>query len=457
MTSDIASELEKCQVLLEELQSKTQQKHLSLWSELNPELKTWNEMALGYLNSFDLVEKYRNAKEGSPEAFLYSNSLESCVEFAGKYSMEIKKQELTELTVLIFLFGLIFGFARWTIRKKKKSILSMLALFFLLSAAQGLADDQPTLRIYTYDALTGKNSFGEFLSKKFSEKYRAKVQFISFGTAGEAVNQVILEGSKTKADLLMGLDEVLFRKVEKRSLFYELDPALSAGLEPDLKRSTTRTFIPFDYGFLSFVYDDTRTAFPRRVSLKTFPEALSPQHKVVVQDPRTSSLGIEFLIWTFEKLKDGGKQFWAALSPHILTVSPGWSGAYELFLRKQADFVISYTTSPAYHRIREKKESIKPLIFEEGHFRQVEGISVLKTSNQKELASKFIQYVVGEEAQSQLPTFQWIYPARKGIVLPSEFQDIPRPKQIAIDWEEVSLKKDQWIKDWALTLSQEPK
>ncbi len=453
----LASALEKCQVLLEALQNKSQQKHLIFWSQLNPDLKNWNETARGYLKSFDLVQKYRDAKEGSPEAFLYSNSVESCVEFSDKYSLEIKKQEFAELGGLIFLSGLLFVVLRWALRRKNQVRFGILLLVSLSFCAQAKAKSEPILRVYSYDALTGRNSFGEFLSKRFFEKYHVKVQFVSFGTAGEAINQVVLEGSKTKADLLMGLDEVMFRKVQKRDLFHELAPSLSEGLDPDLKKSTTRTFIPFDYGFVSFVYDDSRTAFPKKVSLKTFPEILSAQHKVVIQDPRTSSLGIEFLIWTFEKLNDGAKKFWTALNPHILTVSPGWSGAYELFLRKQADFVISYTTSPAYHRIKEKKESIKPLIFEEGHFRQVEGISVLRSSSQKELASRFIQFVLGEEAQSQLPTYQWMYPARKAVVLPREFQDIPIPKQVTVDWDQISSKKDQWIQDWALMLSQDPK
>lgn len=65
----LASALEKCQVLLEALQNKSQQKHLIFWSQLNPDLKNWNETARGYLKSFDLVQKYRDAKRGVPRLF----------------------------------------------------------------------------------------------------------------------------------------------------------------------------------------------------------------------------------------------------------------------------------------------------------------------------------------------------------------------------------------------------
>lgn len=38
-----------------------------------------------------------------------------------------------------------------------------------------------------------------------------------------------------------------------------------------------------------------------------------------------------------------------------VTVTKGWSEAYGLFLKGESDLVLSYTTSPAYHIIAEKK------------------------------------------------------------------------------------------------------
>ena len=45
---------------------------------------------------------------------------------------------------------------------------------------------------------------------------------------------------------------------------------------------------------------------------------------------------------------------WAGLADNIVTVTPGWSEAYGLFLEGEADMVLSYTTSPAYHLIAEE-------------------------------------------------------------------------------------------------------
>ncbi len=315
-----------------------------------------------------------------------------------------------------------------------------------------------SLRVYTYDSLTGKNSFGEFLAESFLKKTGTKVEFISFGTAGEALNQILIEGPKTKADLVMGVDELLFLRVQKKQLFEEVESASLKNLEsPFIKNRLDPSFVPFDYGFLAFVFDSSTTTLPSPIRLSTFSKWLTSKQKIALQDPRTSSLGLEFLVWTYESLGNQAKDFWKGISPFVLTFSPGWSGAYELFLKKQVDFVLSYTTSPAYHSMREGKKNITSLLFSEGHFKQVEGLAILKTSPQKDLARKFIELVLSQEAQTQLPTFQWMYPARAGVKLPKDFQEIPIPKPLKIDWTRVVSERENWIKDWTYLLSQERK
>ena len=59
---------------------------------------------------------------------------------------------------------------------------------------------------------------------------------------------------------------------------------------------------------------------------------------------------------------------WKKLAPKIVTVTQGWSEAYGLFLKGEADMVLSYTTSPAYHIGVEKDQNKKAAIFPEGHY-----------------------------------------------------------------------------------------
>lgn len=330
----------------------------------------------------------------------------------------------------------------------KLSRFSWLLVFFSI-----LSWGSDELTVYTYDAFTGSDSFGDYLEKAFLKKTGNRVKFISFGTAGEALNQIILDGDKSRADILLGLDEVLFHKGKKKELFGKWETSLFSPLETFLVKRGENVFLPVDYGYLSFVYDKNRTKPLSKPTLQNFSGQLERKQRIVLQDPRTSSLGIEFLIWTKIISANQFKSFWDSLAPHILTIAPGWTGAYELFLRKQADFVLSYTTSTAYHRIREKKENIVPLLFVDGHFRQVEGMVILKKTAKAKLAFQFAKFILEREAQEQLPFFQWMYPARKDTSLAQEFKEIPVPEAVDVNWNEVNPSRERWIQEWALVLS----
>ncbi|MFE8730870.1 thiamine ABC transporter substrate-binding protein, partial [Aeromonas hydrophila] len=78
--------------------------------------------------------------------------------------------------------------------------------------------------------------------------------------------------------------------------------------------------------------------------------------------------------------------------------------AYGMFLDGEADMVLSYTTSPAYHLIAENKPQYQVAAFEEGHYRQVEVAAKLKSAKQEKLADQFLQFMVSPAFQNEIPT-----------------------------------------------------
>ena len=64
-------------------------------------------------------------------------------------------------------------------------------------------------------------------------------------------------------------------------------------------------------------------------------------------------------MWIKAAYGDESNKIWKGLAPNILTVTKGWSEAYGLFMDGEADLVLSYTTSPAYHMIAENDSSKK--------------------------------------------------------------------------------------------------
>ncbi len=132
----------------------------------------------------------------------------------------------------------------------------------------------------------------------------------------------------------------------------------------------------------------------------------------MLQDPRTSAPGLGFLFWMRQVYGGEADAAWAKLKPRIVTFTRGWSEAYGMFLRGEADMVLSYTTSPAYHISAEKKTNFRAAAFAEGHYLHVELAGMLRTSKQPDLARRFLAFVLSDAFQSAMPEGNWMYPAR---------------------------------------------
>jgi thiamine transport system substrate-binding protein len=167
-------------------------------------------------------------------------------------------------------------------------------------------------------------------------------------------------------------------------------------------------------------------------------------------DPRTSTPGLGLLLWVKDVLGDEAPGAWRNLAKKTLTVTKGWSEGYGLFLKGEAPLVLSYTTSPAYHQMMEKTDRYKALNFAEGNYLQVEVAARVKTSDQPELAQKFLAFLVSPEAQKILPTTNWMYPVIDlGNDLPEAFRKLPVPaKTLLVPGEEVAAHRTAWIDEW---------
>ena len=131
----------------------------------------------------------------------------------------------------------------------------------------------------------------------------------------------------------------------------------------------------------------------------------------MIHDPRSSTPGLGLLMWVKDAYGDRAPEIWQGLAPHIVTVAPGWNEAYGLFLDGEVDMALAYTTSPAYHLIAEDDDSKAAAMFEEGHYMQVEVAAATATSDQPELARRFLAFMLTDGFQGVIPTTNWMYPA----------------------------------------------
>ncbi|WP_429055249.1 thiamine ABC transporter substrate binding subunit [Aeromonas veronii] len=316
----------------------------------------------------------------------------------------------------------------------------------LLSANVFAAD---TLTVYTYSSFTAEWGPGPKIKQAFEKACDCTLNLVPLEDGVAILNRLRLEGNHSKADLVLGLDDALISEAKQSGLFAPHPAKLDGIKVPGGWQDDT--FVPYDYGYFAFVYDKDKLKQPPK-SLKELVER--PDLKVIYQDPRTSTPGQGLMLWMKSVYGDKAPAAWAELAKKTVTVTKGWSEAYGMFLDGEADMVLSYTTSPAYHLIAESKPQYQAAAFEEGHYRQVEVAAKLKSAKQEKLADQFLQFMVSPAFQNEIPTGNWMYPVID-TPLPKGFEQmITVTKPLAFSSDQVAANRKGWIREWLQAVTQ---
>ncbi len=326
--------------------------------------------------------------------------------------------------------------------------IAIVFITYLLGIHPAVAD-KPVLTVYTYDSFTSDWGPGPTVELKFEEICECDLQFIGLDSSIGILGRIQLEGKNTKADIALGLDTNLVHIAKETGLFAPLPTKVK---DITNERSSLPIvydddiFMPFDWGWFGFVYNKNSLKSPP----KSFQELskMSDDIKIVIQDPRTSTPGLGLLLWVKSVYGDKALNYWRELQPKILTVTKGWSEAYALFLDEEADMVLSYTTSPAYHLIAEGNNNFDAAVFAEGNYLQIEVGAMLKSSSEPELAAKFMEFIASPAFQNTIPTTNWMYPAFTGEI-PGGFETLAKPtKSLIFKSKDVASNQKKWIDEW---------
>lgn len=322
----------------------------------------------------------------------------------------------------------------------KKSIFTF-ALPLLLSA-QAMAAN-PTLTVYTYGSFASDWGPGPAIKKTFEAECECQLEFVALDDGVSILNRLRLEGDATQADIVLGLDNNLLQAAKETGLLAEHKVSLDGLQLPS--GWDDRVFVPFDYGYFAFIYDADKLATPPA----SFAELLERDDlSLLYQDPRTSTPGLGLLLWVQQLYGERAPEVWQNLAKRTVSVTKGWSESYGMFLKGEADMVLSYTTSPAYHIEAEQKTQYKAAGFSEGHYLQVEVAAKLKTSKQAALADRFLQFMVGPGFQQHIATGNWMYPVID-TPLPAGFADLVQPaSSLSFSAQEVDEHRHAWVRQW---------
>ena len=309
-----------------------------------------------------------------------------------------------------------------------------------------MAADMPILTVYTYDSFVSDWGPGPAVEAAFEQTCECDLQFVGAGDGAALLARLRLEAGRSPADVVLGLDTNLMAAATETGLF------APHGLQPDLSLPIAwddAVFLPFDWGYFAFVKNADLPA------PSNFRDLAESDLKIIIQDPRSSTPGLGLVMWVKAAYGDQAGEIWQALADNIVSVTPGWSEAYGLFLEGEADMVLSYTTSPAYHLIAESDASKAAAAFDEGHYMQVEVAAKLAGSDQPELADQFMRFMLTDAFQSIIPTTNWMYPAKTPSTgLPAGFETLITPaKSLLLSPQQAGALRDAAISEWRNALA----
>lgn len=325
-------------------------------------------------------------------------------------------------------------------------VIALSATMVSLIGTCAVAQERPVLTVYTYDSFASEWGPGPAIEPLFEAVCNCDLQYVPAGDGASLLARLKLEGDRTRADVVVGLDTNLTAEAAESGLFapHGLNPTLDLPVawEDDM-------FLPFDWGWFAFVH---------RKDLNpptSFAELAESDVSILIQDPRSSTPGLGLVLWVQAVYGDEAGAIWGGLADNIVTVTPGWSEAYGLFVEGEADMVLSYSTSPAYHLIAEEDDSFAAANFDEGHLLQIEVAAKVATTAVPELADAFLAFLLGDAAQAEIPTTNWMYPAVLPTAgLPKGFETLISPEtSLVLSPNEAADLSAEAISAWREALS----
>ena len=292
----------------------------------------------------------------------------------------------------------------------KTKILSIIFILITISSISA----KEVLVVGTYDSFSAEWGPGPVIETEFEKNCNCDVQYVSTSQAGTLANEIFLKDK----DVILGVE------------MHEFD-------------YTSENWNIYDYGYFSFIYnEETLKDIPN-----SFEELINQTNlKIVVQDPRTSPVGLGLLRWMKLTHPDNFPSILKKFNNNVLTYTPGWSEAYGIFLEGKADLVLSYSTSPFYHQEYEDEYKYKAIEFTDGHLATKEIVYVRPDSEKQKLGKEFVEFMMRDDIQKIIAQMNIMYPASENENnIPDKMRQLKKPKEFKYD---DFLEAEPLIKIW---------
>lgn len=323
------------------------------------------------------------------------------------------------------------------------------------------------LVVYSYDSLPG--TLRRAIAEHFEEEYGVTVDVQRLGDTGGVYTQLFLERDDPQADAVIGLDSTFLPRLRRDRLLERYEPTELHLVRDELLVDSDFLAVPYDFGYITLNYDSEELSDPP----EGWQDLLDPRFdgSIVMLNPGTSSPGRNFLLFTIAEFGDGTNrvpgrlatqtggrpegapadylEFWDRLLPNVLTVTGGWSDGYGLYTQGEAPIVVSYETSPAYHRHYEETDRYRAILPDGGAYLQVEIAGIVRGARNRLNAERLIDYILSEEFQELIALSQIMYPVHPAVELPDAFlAGPPVERTVTLDNDLIAEHFSEWLEAW---------
>lgn len=321
--------------------------------------------------------------------------------------------------------------------------------------------DSKTVTLVSHDSWAASKD----VIAAFEKQSGYKVDVLEDGDAGQAVNKAILTKDNPQGDVFFGVDNTLLSRALDNGLFQPYEAKGSDRIKAEYRADQGKHRVtPVDTGDICVNYDKKYFADHKLEPPKSFDDLVKPQYKnlLVTENASASSPGLGFLLGTAAKYGDDGWQgYWKKLKANGVKVVDGWEQAYNEEFSGSAGgkkakgdrpLVVSYASSPPVEVVyADPKPGAAPTGVAQGTcFRQVEYAGLLSNAENTKGGKAFLDFLISERFQEDMPLNMFVYPVREGAQVPPEFVKFgPQAKDPeTMDPAKIADHRDQWVKSW---------
>lgn len=335
------------------------------------------------------------------------------------------------------------------------ALCALILLLFGCSPGENAAEPA-ILTVMTHDSF----AISPEVLALFEEENNVSVQFLQAGDTGTAVNKAVLSKDAPLADVFYGVDNTFLSRALEEDIFEGYQSPLLAVIPDEFELDPQHRALPVDYGDVCINYDRTYFEQQGLMPPAKLEDLLKAEYAnlLVVENPATSSPGLAFLFATIGHFGEQGYlDFWQGLVANGVKVVNDWETAYYAeFTRWGGNYplVVSYGSSPPFEVIFAEEPLDSPptaAITADGScFRQIEFVGILRGTQQRALAEKFVDFMLSPAFQEDIPLQMYVFPVNPQAQLDETFEQylaIPE-NPVQLDPARIAEQRAIWINDW---------